>query len=593
LFGSLPRDRQDAAISPPRDGQHKIVLATSIAETSLTIEGISVVVDSGLQRAPRFDPGSGMTRLVTLPVSRASADQRRGRAGRLAPGICYRLWRQTATPSLAATNRPEILDAELSALALELALWGVDHPDRLDWLDPPPPTALAHARQLLADLGALDDDGKITAHGRRMAKLSLHPRLAHMVLSAQAANLGPEACDTAAILSDRDPVQFTSHWRDADLKLRLDALQAHRSGGPVTNQGCRVNTPAIRQALALSAALQRRLGIRGGTVHSFQPGRMLAWAYPDRIGHQRPGRPNRFLLTSGRGAFFDPPEPLGASDYIVAAQLDGDRRDARIFMAAAIDRQDLLEQFAHRTRWREEISWNRRRKVVEANRRLMLGALTLSIEPLRTPSADRVMQTMLGAIREIGIDCLPWNRRLRTWQARVMLLSRIQSHGNAWPQIDDDTLAATLERWLAPYLDGLQRLTDLSAKDFSQALRSHLTWRQQRQLGDWAPSHYTVPSGSRRPIDYSGAVPVLAVRIQELFGLTTTPAIADGRVPLMLHLLSPANRPAQITRDLAGFWKESYHDVRKELKGRYPKHAWPKDPLAAMPTARVKPRKRN
>jgi ATP-dependent helicase HrpB len=593
LFGSLPRDRQDAAIAPPPAGQRKIVLATSIAETSLTIEGITVVVDSGLQRAPRFDPGSGMTRLVTLPVSRASADQRRGRAGRLGPGICYRLWRETATPSLAATNRPEILDAELSALALELALWGVDHPDRLDWLDPPPPGALAHARQLLADLGALDEGGSITAHGRRMARLPLHPRLAHMILAAREANLGPEACDTAAILCDRDPLHFTAQWRDADLKLRLEALQAHRASQPFSIQGCRVNRHAIKQALILSATLQRRLGIQGRVRRPIQPGRLLAWAYPDRIGRQRPGRPNRFLLTSGRGAFFDPPEPLGANEYIVAAQLDGNRRDARIFMAAAIDRQHLLEQFAHRIQWQEDISWNRRRKAVEANRRLMLGALSLATEPLRTPPADAVMPALLGGIREVGIDDLPWTRRLRTWQARVMLLSRIQADDAPWPDIGDDTLAATLEQWLSPYLNGLQRLADLSVTDFSQALRNRLTWRQQRQVDKWAPTHITVPSGSRLPIDYNDAEPVLAVRIQELFGLTTTPAIADGRIPLTLHLLSPANRPAQITRDLAGFWKDSYFQVRKELKGRYPKHAWPVDPLAARPTARAKPRKRN
>ena len=593
LYGNLPRDRQDAAISPPPAGRHKIVLATSIAETSLTIEQIGVVVDSGLQRAPRFDPGSGMSRLVTLPVSRASADQRRGRAGRLGPGICYRLWCEAAHQTLSPHNRPEILDADLAALALELAVWGLNDPDVLHWLNPPPEAAFSQARRLLSDLGALDHDRKITAHGRHMAALPLHPRLAHMILAARKENMGSAACDTAAILSERDPLLFASRERDADLKLRLDALQAYKVKRPLQILGCNVDSSALRQILNVSAVLQQRLGTSDHTNVSSEPARLLAWAYPDRIARQRPGSPGRFLLTSGRGAFFDPPEPLSASEYLVAAHMDGNRREARIFMAAATDKESLLDQFAHRIQWRETVFWDPQRQAVSAVRKLVLGAITIETKTLRNPAPESVMAAMITGIRKNGIDSLPWTRPLRSLQARVMLLARMDAEGGPWPDVCDARLSDTLEEWLTPYLSGMTRLKDLGTKDISTALRNLLTWRQQHQVNELAPTHFTVPSGSRLPIDYSEPIPVLAVRIQEMFGLSSTPAIANGRIPMMVHLLSPAGRPAQITRDLAGFWQNSYPEVKKELKGRYPKHVWPDDPLNAVPTARAKPRKSN
>ena len=593
LFGNLPRERQDAAISPPPDGQHKIVLATSIAETSLTIEQVRVVVDSGLQRAPRFDPGSGMTRLVTLPVSRASADQRRGRAGRLGPGICYRLWDEASHPALAAHNRPEILDTDLAGLALELAAWGLESPDALDWLDPPPLPAFSMARQLLLELGALDEDGKITAHGRHMANLPLHPRLAHMILAARKEEMGRSACEIAAILSERDPLHFVGRERDADLRLRLDALQACRAKTPFHIHGCSVDSSAVRHILKVSALLQQRLGIGKKPSAASAPGRLLAWAYPDRVARQRPDSQGRFLLTSGRGAYFDPPEPLSASEYLVAAHTDGDRREARIFMAAETDKQHLLDQFAHRVRWQETVVWDSQRQAVSGIRKLVLGALTMESEPLTDPAPKAVMAAMIAGIRQNGIDMLPWTRTLRTWQSRVLLLARIDADGGPWPDVSDAALSRTLEDWLSPYLSGMTRLKDLGTKHFSNALRNLLGWRQQRQVDKLAPTHITVPSGSRVPIDYSQPIPVLAIRIQEMFGAEATPAIAGGRMPMMLHLLSPAGRPAQITRDLAGFWKNSYPEVKKELKGRYPKHVWPDDPLNAPPTARAKPRKSN
>lgn len=591
LYGTLPRDRQEAALAPPPAGRHKIVLATAIAETSLTIEGIRVVVDGGLQRAPRFDPVSGMSRLVTLPVSQASADQRRGRAGRLGPGICYRLWSQAVHSTLPPYRRPEILDADLSGLALELAAWGVDDPSALLWLDPPPAAAFSQARELLSGLKALDSAGTITRHGRRMSALPLHPRLAHMVLTAQQEKSGYLACDIAALMGERDPLHFAGCERDADLRLRLEALDAYKGKRPFDPAGGHADRAALRQMRMISAGLQRRLGIRPTPGRPGDEGRILAWAYPDRIARRRAGSQTRYLLTNGRGACFDSPEPLSASEYLVAAHLDGQRRESRIFMAAAIDRKDLLDQFDHRIHWQATVTWDPKRQSVVAMRRRMLGALALETEPLPDPDPESVMAAFIAGIRKQGVAILPWTRSSRAWQARVALLARIDASGGPWPDVSDGVLSDTLEKWLAPYLGGCTRLVDLTARDFARALHDLLDWRQRQDLEKLAPTHFTVPSGSRLPIDYSAPVPVLAVRIQEMFGVSTTPTIADGRLPLVLHLLSPAGRPAQITQDLAGFWQNSYPEVKKALKGRYPKHVWPDDPLQARPTRRAKPKK--
>jgi ATP-dependent helicase HrpB len=590
LYGNLTRVQQDAAIGPPPAGRSKIVLASAIAETSLTIEQIRVVVDSGLQRAPRFDPRTGMTRLVTLPVSRASADQRQGRAGRLGPGICYRLWSESAHTTLAAYNRPEILDTDLAGLALELAQWGAS-PDALGWLDPPPSGAFEQAKALLADLGAIDDRGKITGHGRRMAELPLHPRLAHMVLAAQKEGMGSSACEVGAVLSERDPLHFTGNMRDADLRLRIDVLHAFRAHTPMTIPDGAVDIDAVRRILKVAALLQQRMGIKDHPKSPLQLGGLVAWAYPDRIAYRRPDSVGRYLMTNGRGAFFDPPDPLSAHDFLVIAELDGERRDARIFMAAAYDRDTLMDQFSHRVQWQESVAWDDQRQAVAAVRRLTLGALTLRSEPLADPDPRALIAAMITGIRSNGIGVLPWTRSLRTWQARVILLRRVMAGEEDWPDLSDTALTADLETWLAPYLEGITSIKALARLDLSNALRSRLSWRQQKLLDTLAPTHIVVPSGTRRPIDYSAEIPVLAVRLQEMFGAVDTPTIADGRLPLQLHLLSPAGRPAQITQDLAGFWRNSYPEVKKELKGRYPKHDWPDDPLTAQPTARAKPRR--
>jgi len=595
LYGNLPRARQDAAIAPASADHHKIVLATAIAETSLTIEQIRVVVDSGLQRAPRFDPRSGMTRLVTLPVSQASADQRRGRAGRLGPGICYRLWNESTHITLAAHNRPEILDVDLAGLALELALWGVSSPDELGWLDRPPPGVYAQAVALLNDLGAVDERGKITEHGRRMAGLPLHPRLAHMVLCARDAGWGSEACRVAALLSERDPLNFWGTARDADLRLRLDALQAAQAHTPFTLSNGRVDENALRRILKITEQMKHGLSIKSRSSAAPDPGQLLAWAYPDRIAARRPDGVGRYLLASGHGAYFDPPDPLMVHDFLVIAGLDGERRDARIFLAAAYERDTLMAQFHDRLQWRETIDWDDQRQGLIALRCLMLGALVLQSEPLAHPDPQAVTDAMLATIRKLGIGVLPWTPALRTWQARVLLLRRIETEAvetDAWPDLSDAALSADLEHWLPSFLEGITSLKALARLDLFNALRNRLTWQQQQRLDALAPTHIVVPSGKRRPIDYNCDPPILAVRLQEMFGTSQTPAIANGRLPLQLHLLSPAGRPAQITRDLSGFWRNSYAAVRKELKGRYPKHHWPDDPLSAQPTDRAKPRKR-
>ncbi len=591
LYGNLTRVQQDAAIAPPPAGRQKIVLSTAIAETSLTIEQIRVVVDSGLQRAPRFDPRAAMTRLVTLPVSRASADQRRGRAGRLGPGICYRLWSQAQHTTLAARNRPEILDTDLAGLALELAQWGAPSPHVLAWLDPPPTAAFDQAKALLRELGALDHRDSITDHGRRMAELPLHPRLAHMILAAMPEGMGAAACDVAAILSERDPLHFAGRQRDADLLMRMEALQAFRARKPFAMADCAVDTGALRRILKASAVLQQRLSLKPGQETHADAGFLLAWAYPDRIACRRPDNAGRYVMTNGRGAFFDPPEPLAVHDFLVIAELDGERRDARIYMAAAYDRGTLLDQFSQRVQCQEQVVWNDRTGSVEALRSLTLGALTLRSEPLGHPDPRAVTAALIAGIARTGLDVLPWTRTLSTWRARVMTLRRVGAGSEEWPDLSDEALIAGLAQWLEPSLEGMTRIKDLERLDLKSALHSRLTWRQQQDLDKLAPTHWVVPSGSRLPIDYSAEVPVLAVRLQEMFGATRTPAIADGRLPLQLHLLSPAGRPAQVTQDLAGFWQNSYPAVKKELKGRYPKHYWPDDPLGARPTARAKPRK--
>ena len=589
LYGDLPREAQDRAIRPAPVGQRKVVLATNIAETSLTIEGVRVVIDTGLERRNLFDPRSGMNRLETVQISLASADQRRGRAGRLAPGVCYRLWTEARQRSLTAHTPAEIVSADLAPLALELACWGTRDPTELAWLTPPPAGPLAQARELLQTLGALDGDERIKAHGREMHRLGTHPRLAHLLLCAQQAGVASTGCALAALLSERDILRTRPNERDADLRTRLELLarQSNTVGHPDANQH------ALRQVQRSAESFARQLGLRGkpANIDMHEAGWLLASAYPDRIGRARTPGSGRYQLSNGRGAFFAEPQSLACSDFLVVPELDAGQREARIFAAAPLSLNDIEQHFGDAIQDAERVYWDERGQAVLARRQRSLGQLILSDSASSDPDRAQITIAMLEGIRSMGLDALPWNAELRQWQARVLLSREAQPDAaTPWPDVSDAILLVTLESWLLPWVDGLSRRTHLTRLDLRAALQGMLSWQQQQQLEELAPTHLAVPSGSRIAIDYlDGPIPSLSVRLQEVFGLGETPRIAGGRIGVLLKLLSPARRPVQVTRDLESFWKTAYHDVRKELKGRYPKHYWPEDPHQAEPTRRARP----
>jgi ATP-dependent helicase HrpB len=586
LYGELDVAAQDAAIRPA--ARRKIVLATSIAETSLTIEGVRVVVDSGLRRYAKFDPATGMSRLETEKLSQAAADQRRGRAGRLSAGTCYRLWSEGVQATLVAQTPAEILHADLAPLALELACWGAADPARLRWLDPPPLAPLAQARDLLGLLGAIDTAGRVTPHGRSLAAMGAHPRLAHMLIKGRDMQASRLASEIAAILAERDILRAAPGSRDADLRLRVSALRGTRA----LPGGLTVDARALRQAQRTAGNWQRELGGREevADLDAFV-GVLTALAYPDRVGRARDGG-GRYLLTNGRGARFAEPQALAKSEFIVAAELDGGERDARIFLAAPLEREDIERLFKDQIEERGEIAWDEREEAVRARKQRRLGALVLGSEELRDPDRDEIAQAALTGLRRLGLAALPWTPSLRQWQARVMLMRRFAvPAAQPWPDVSDGALLDTLEEWAPPWMAGLVRREHFARFDLGGALRSRLSYAQSSALEREAPSQFMAPSGSSIPIDYlDGEVPTVSVRLQEMFGLRETPAVAAGRLPLLLKLLSPAGRPVQITRDLVSFWERGYHEVRKDLKGRYPKHYWPEDPHAAQPTRRVRPR---
>ncbi|MET0396820.1 MAG: ATP-dependent helicase HrpB, partial [Longimicrobiaceae bacterium] len=591
LYGNLPQEAQDRAIEPSPPGERRVVLATSIAETSLTIEGVRVVVDSGVMRVPRFSPRTGMTRLETVPVTRASAEQRRGRAGRVGPGVCYRLWTEAEQHGLVPHATPEILAADLAPLALELAAWGISDPAELRWLDPPPTAAFGQARGLLAQLGALDAVGAATPHGRRMAALGTHPRLAHMLLRGAELGLGALACDLAALLEERDPFRGEGGGiPDADLRLRLEALRAPRGGG--SHRGQRVDAGTLHRARDAARHWRDALRIRAGAPRpadeAESAGLLLAFAYPDRIAQKRPGQPGRFLLRGGRGAVLEGAQALADAPYLVAAELDGQGRESRVYLAAPLAEEELSAHFADQTETEASVAWDADTGSVRARRRERLGALVLRDAPLPDPDPGAVAAALLDGIARAGIASLPWSRDAQRLRERLVFLHH---HDPAWPDASDDALLATLPEWLGPRLYGLRRMDEVRRLDPGGILLDRLPWERRAALDALAPSHVQVPSGSRIPVDYSDPdAPVLAVRLQEVFGMTETPRVAGGRVPLTLHLLSPAGRPVQVTRDLASFWSGTYFEVKKDLKGRYPRHYWPDDPLQATPTHRVRPR---
>ncbi len=590
LFGDLTVEQQDAALAPA-GGARKVVLATNIAETSLTIAGIRVVVDSGLVRRARFDPVTGMSRLETQRISRASAEQRQGRAGRLEAGVCYRAWSEGAQPSLAAYTPPEILEADLAPLALELASWGARDAAQLRWLDPPPPAMLSSARELLSRLGALDATGRISNHGREIAGVAVHPRLAHMLLRARELGELPLAADLAALLSERDLLRGGAGGRDADVRARLEVMRGEDSQTAV-------DRGALHRSRRVARDLVRQLDTRGAGAQRTTPaasgaGLLLAFAYPDRIGRRRETGEGKYTLANGRGAQFTGPQGLARQELIVAVDLDDSERDARILLAAPLGRGELTLHFAARLRRSEIVEWNSREAAVIARQRLTFDAIVLEDKPLAPVPAEAAREAMLVGLAELGVAALPWDRDRRDLQARIEFVRLALGGASAavpvWPPVSDEALALILPSWLAPWLDGITRREHLARVPLAEALLALLTWEQRRDLDAWAPTHLGMPSGSRVRVDYQDASsPSVSVRLQEVFGLATTPRLGSGRVAVVFKLLSPAQRPVQVTRDLASFWRGAYAEVRKDLRGRYPRHYWPEDPLQAEPVRGVR-----
>ncbi len=571
LFGALDAAVQDRAIAPAPRGGRKVVLATSIAETSLTIEGVRIVVDSGMARVPRYEPDIGLTRLETVRASRAAVDQRRGRAGRTEPGVCYRLWDEPQTASLAAYTQPEILSADLSTLVLDLAQWGVADPRQLAFLDPPPAPALKEARSLLRELGALDADGRITAEGKSLRALALPPRLARMIVDANRFGSGEEAAAIAAVLTERG-----LGGDSADLDVRLDQFRRDRSP-----RASSARDLARRWAQQVAAAEKPQ------AAGDLSPGVMLAFAFPDRIARNRGN--GSFVLANGRGAAVEQTSSLARAPYIAVGELTGTAASGRILLAAPITQDEIEAHFAGQIESADEVSFDRGAMALRARRKRALHAVTLSEAPMPlSPSAETARIFAEGLVAA-GLDKLPWSKALKQWRDRVMFLRRAEDEN--WPDLSDAALAAMAGEWLAPALYDKTSLKDFSAGDLSDAVMNLLPWELRARLDREAPTHFEAPTGTMLAIDYEAEQgPTIAVRLQELFGLNTHPSIARGAVPLVLELLSPAQRPVQVTRDLPGFWRGSYAAVRSDLRGRYPRHPWPEDPASAMPTRRVKPR---
>jgi ATP-dependent helicase HrpB len=570
LFGALDAREQDCAISPAPPGRRKVVLATSIAETSLTIEGVRIVIDSGLSRVPRYEPDVGLTRLETVRVSRAAADQRRGRAGRTEPGICYRLWDEPQSGSLEPYTRPEILSADLSSFVLDLAQWGASDLGKLAFLDPPPQAALGEAKALLSELGALDAQGRITDEGRKLRALPLPPRLARMVVDAAAEGAGDLAAQIAAVLTERG-----LGGDDPDLRHRLDQFRRDRS----------------RRAEDARAMVKRWVDTVGGKKHGgdYSPGSLLALAYPDRIAKNRGGGSGGFLLANGRGGNVNPASALAREPFLAVAELTGTAAASRIILAAPMSLDEIEVRFAGQIEDREAVTFDAASASLRARRSRRLGALVLS-EQFKAVTPDETSARLLAeGIAAFGIGRLPWSKGQLQLRDRVQFLRRAE--GEEWPDLSDEALAGSAGEWLAPFLAAKTALAQIGADDLGATLDTLLPWILRSRLDAEAPTHFTAPTGSAVPIDYTAEQgPSVSIRVQELFGLAQHPAIAGGRVPLVIELLSPAHRPVQVTRDLPGFWRGSYADVKTEMRGRYPRHPWPDDPLSAPATRRAKPR---
>lgn len=572
LFGALDAAVQDRAISPAPKGTRKVVLATSIAETSLTIEGVRIVVDSGLARVPRYESDIGLTRLETVRVSRAAADQRRGRAGRTEPGVCYRLWDEPQTASLAPYTQPEILSADLSSLVLDLAQWGVADAAALSFLDPPPQPAWKEAKSLLSELNALDGDGRITAEGKSLRALALPPRLARMIVDSHRAGEGEAAAEIAAIITERG-----LGGDSVDLEHRRDQFRRERSPRATSARDL-----ARRWASQVAASEKTAAG-----EGDLSTGLMLAYAFPDRVARNRGN--GSFVLANGRGAAVDQTSSLARAPYIAIGEMTGTAASGRILLAAQITQAEIEQHFAEHIESVDEISFDRGAMALRARRKRALHAITLSEATLAVSPSEDTARIFADGLIAVGLDRLPWSKAAKQWRDRVMFLRKAE--GGSWPDLSDDGLIARRDDWLVPALYDKIALKDISTGDLSDALMALLPWEMRARLDREAPTHFEAPTGSVLAIDYEAEQgPTIAVRLQELFGLNTHPSVAAGKVPLVLELLSPAQRPVQVTRDLPGFWRGSYSAVRSDLRGRYPRHPWPEDPANALPTRRVKPR---
>jgi ATP-dependent helicase HrpB len=585
LHGSLASDEQDRAIRAAN--RRRVVLATSIAETSLTIPGVRVVVDSGLARRPRFSPSTGMTRLETLRVSRATADQRRGRAGRIDTGVCYRLWDEHEPLSAAAA--PEILEADLAPLALDLAAAGITDPSDLSWMDDPPRGAFEAARRVLRELELLDANGRTTAAGARAAGMPVHPRLAHMMLRAKSPTARRMAAALAAMLDERDMIRFAGHDRDPDARLRLEILEGRRRAADTAlPAGAAIMRDVVqrvsREAQRLTDAMSRD-GDTKGDIDEADPGTLLALAYPDRVAMKRSGQRGRYLTRDGVDVSVDPGILLANEEFIVAAELDGKRPLSRAWLAAPIERRVVESLFAGDIETVRSVEWQQETGSVSAVEQRRLGAIVLAERATRADPND-IAAAMLGVLVQRGVLA---REELAEELGRLAFANTIDPRPAF--ELDPATVAESVAEWLLPSLVGIRTLAAAEKVDLREALLARLDFQERRRLDEIAPTHIVAPTGTRVPVDYRDPkAPSAAVRIQELFGLADTPRVGFGRVPLTLHLLSPARRPVQVTRDLAGFWKNSYFEVRKDLRGRYPRHPWPDDPASAAPTRRAKPR---
>lgn len=584
LYGALDAQLQDQAIAPAPHGRRKVVLATSIAETSLTIEGVRVVVDSGLARVPRYEPDLGLTRLETVRVSQAAADQRRGRAGRTEPGVCYRLWDERETRALSPFAPPEILAADLSTLVLDLAHWGVADPGRLLFLDPPPPAALAEAKVLLRELGALDEDGRITDAGHRLRALPLPPRLARMVLDGGALGAAPLAADMAIVLTERG-----LGGNDSDLRQRVERFRRDRSRRADDARAMAKRWAETARASASALARRQANAKPIGGSPEVSAGALLALAFPDRVAKNRGGAGGSFVLANGRGAEIDQASPLAAEPYLAVAELAGAAARSRILAAAPVTLAEIESLFGDHIAESEEVGFDAASASLRARRVRRLEALVLAEQPVKLAPSAETAAILARGVAALGLGRLPWTKALAQWRDRVNFLRRHE--GEEWPDLSDAALSAHAEQWLAPAFADRTALDQLDADALASALHALLPWNLRRRLDLEAPTHFDAPSGSRVPIDYTAEQgPRLAVRVQELFGLDTHPSVAGGRVPLAIELLSPAQRPVQVTCDLPAFWRGSYAAVRTDMRGRYPKHPWPDDPLSATATSRAKPR---